>query len=104
MQSARIEVLPNWPEVPEIRVCRFEDCAGHPCIGACPVTAIGVADGIVRIDAEICIGCGACVAVCPFGAIRMDDGKAQKCDFCGGDPACVKECVTAAIQQKEVSA
>ncbi len=103
MRSSRIEIVPNWPEVPEIRVCRFEDCEGHPCIAACPVAAITESKGRVLIDAETCIGCSACVRVCPYHAIRMDDGIARKCDLCGGDPACVKECVTEALKRREVS-
>ena len=100
MSDSRIRIEPNWPEIPEIRVCRFEDCAGQPCIDACPVSAIGVKDGVVLIDIEKCIGCGACEAVCLYRAIRIQDGVALKCDLCGGDPVCVKECVTGAIQWK----
>jgi Fe-S-cluster-containing dehydrogenase component len=37
------------------------------------------------------------VEVCPFQAIRIEQGSAYKCDFCGGDPACVPECVTEAL-------
>lgn len=103
MLSSRIDIRPHWPEVPEIRVCRFEDCAGHPCIEACPVGAISDTDGVVLIDADTCIGCGACEAVCPYLAIKIEDSKALKCDLCGGDPACVKECVTGAIQPKGVA-
>lgn len=29
-----------------------------------------------RIDAELCIGCGLCVKVCPTGTISMQEGKA----------------------------
>jgi len=104
LQASRIDIKPNWPEVPEIRVCRFEDCVDQPCISSCPVSAISREDGLVLIDAETCIGCGACETVCPYGAIKIRESKAQKCDFCGGDPACVKECVTDAIQIKGVSA
>ena len=103
MQSSRIDIQPNWPEVPDIRVCRFEDCAGHPCIESCPVAAISASDGIVLIDAKLCIGCGACSAVCPYHAIRIVSGIALKCDLCAGSPACVKECVTGAIQHREVA-
>jgi Fe-S-cluster-containing dehydrogenase component len=100
MRSARIDIRPNWPEVPEIHVCRFEDCADQPCIESCPVAAIGRRNGTVLIDIDTCIGCGACEAVCPYGAIRVENGVALKCDLCGGDPACVTECVTGAIQRK----
>jgi anaerobic carbon-monoxide dehydrogenase iron sulfur subunit len=103
MQSSRIGVRPNWPEMPEIHVCRFEDCAGHPCIASCPVHAIREEDGVVIIEAAVCIGCGACTSVCPYGAIRIEKGKALKCDLCGGDPACVKECVTGALRVKGVA-
>lgn len=103
MRSSRIEIRPNWPEVPEIRLCRHGDCEGQPCIEACPVGAISNVDGVVLIDGEACIGCGACETVCPYHAIRIEDGKAFKCDLCGGDPACVHECVTGAIEYREVA-
>ena len=103
MQNARIDIKSNWPEVPEVQVCRFEDCTGHPCIAACPVAAISESDGVVLIDGKACIGCGACVGVCPYQAIRIVSGIALKCDLCGGDPACVKECVTGALQNREVA-
>ena len=102
-QSSRITVISAWPENPEIRVCRFDDCPDHPCIAACPVDAISENGGRVIIDEEECIGCEACVTECPFQAITFYNDKAWKCDFCGGDPACVKECVTEAIRKKGVS-
>ena len=97
MADSRIDIIRSWPELPEIRVCRFDDCAGHPCIADCPVEAISENGGVVAIDREACTGCELCVAACPYHAIRMNNGTAMKCDFCGGDPACVKACVTAAI-------
>ena len=36
----------------------------------CP--AISVDDGIVKIDASQCNGCGLCLGVCPFGAIEKE--------------------------------
>lgn len=100
---ARISIFKQWPEAPRINLCRFEDCEDKPCIDVCPADSIYEQDGYVLINAETCISCGACVSACPYGAIIMNDktGIAVKCDFCGGDPACVKECVTAAISIKE---
>jgi Fe-S-cluster-containing dehydrogenase component len=100
MAGSRIEIIRSWPELPDIRVCRFDDCAGHPCVASCPVDAITEAGGLVLIDRETCTGCEACVEACPFHAIRMESGTAMKCDFCAGDPECVKACVTVAIAKK----
>ncbi len=55
----------------------------------------------VRIEKEVCIGCGACVGVCPVAALSMDgDGKAivddALCIDCG---ACVGTCPVSAISQ-----
>jgi Fe-S-cluster-containing hydrogenase component 2 len=100
LRRSRISIARSWPELPEIRVCRFDDCEGQPCIGACPVGAISSGGGIVRIDAGTCTGCGACVEVCPHQAISMVDGIALKCDFCEGEPECVPACGTLAIIRK----
>ena len=62
-------------------------------------------DGIVDFDKEICIGCKACIAACPYDAIFInpDDHSAEKCNFCahrlevGLEPACVVVCPTEAI-------
>ena len=99
--EGRMQILRSWPEYPEIKVCRFDDCSGQPCIEVCPADAISNNDGIVLIDADACIRCGVCVEACPYHAIRLDrEGLAYKCDFCGGKPACVPECVTLAIRAK----
>ena len=42
---------------------------------------------MVKIDAEKCIGCGACEAVCPDG-FKLVDGKAQVKD---PKAKCIKE-------------
>jgi len=54
----------------------------------------------VVVDYDICIGCRICVAACPFGAIGFDilANKVIKCDFCDGDPQCVRFCDVEAIQ------
>ena len=101
LKGVRITIRRQWPELPGINVCRFDDCEEQPCIGACPADAITKRDGMVLIDRDACTGCEDCVEACPYQAIRMDDEElANKCDFCGGVPACVKECVTEALCRK----
>ena len=51
----------------------------------------------IRIDDELCTGCGACVASCPYGGIEIVNDKAcitEDCNLCG---ACVEACVVDAI-------
>ncbi len=43
----------------------------------CPAISVD-ADGSVHIDATQCNGCGLCIGVCPFGAIRKVDTKEVK--------------------------
>jgi ferredoxin len=54
----------------------------------------------VKIDKETCIGCGACVDVCPVNALSMVDGKAEcdesACIDCG---ACIATCPVQAISE-----
>lgn len=76
-------------------------CEDAPCQKACPSSAISRgADGIVRIDLDICDSHGDCEPACPYGAIYLDpiSNVADKCNFCenrlavGMEPACVEAC------------
>ena len=79
------------------------------CIDACPEEAISEENGIIDVDQDKCIACGTCVDTCKYNAIRLSletsdsEGKAFKCDLCGGDPECVKVCATEAIKFEEIS-
>lgn len=99
-------------------------CEQPPCVPVCPTKATYKRDdGIVLIDWDTCIGCGACIQACPYGqrfyvkdnritypgsALEYENpavhksptGVPVKCDFCyhrvdeGRQPACVETCPT----------
>jgi Fe-S-cluster-containing hydrogenase component 2 len=53
----------------------------------------------VWVDVARCTGCGACVDVCPVGAVVLVDGKARVDEeACIGCEACVDACSEGAIQ------
>ncbi|MFN2353045.1 MAG: FAD-binding protein [Desulfopila sp.] len=52
---------------------------------------------MLKIDKEVCIGCGICEEQCAFGAIEVIDGVAvvgENCTLCG---ACVEACEPGAL-------
>ncbi|ACB85623.1 4Fe-4S dicluster domain-containing protein [Natranaerobius thermophilus] len=72
-------------------------CDNAFCEKVCPVSAIKRENGIPVVVQDECIGCGQCQKYCPRDVIVMMDKKASKCDLCGGDPLCVKNCPTGAL-------
>lgn len=78
-------------------------CEHPPCTEVC-VSGATYKDpdhGLVLVDQEACIGCGLCVAACPYDARYYDEtrGVVDKCNGCiqrleqGMKPACVATCV-----------
>ncbi len=58
---------------------------------------------MIRIDEELCNGCGECVVACAEGALQIIDGKARVVNevFCDGLGACIGECPTGALVIEE---
>ncbi len=58
---------------------------------------------MVKIDEELCNGCGACIPNCHEGALLVVDGKARLISdlFCDGLGACIGHCPTGAITIEE---
>lgn len=58
---------------------------------------------IVKINEELCNGCGQCIPNCHEGAIQMIDGKARLISdlFCDGLGNCLGHCPVAAITIEE---
>lgn len=82
-------------------------CEEPACMAACPNDAYRKeADGTVVHEKGRCIGCGKCVACCPYGAVSLHPvyGYAVKCDGCykrreqGLSPLCVSACVNRSLQ------
>jgi len=87
----------------EIRSERCNHCDHPPCVHCCPTGASHVEEygRLVEIAKELCIGCKACLASCPYDARYVHpEGYADKCTFCvhrvkeGLPPACVAVCPT----------
>ena len=99
---ARIKVTKIEPEGLDVPgVCRL--CRRPACVTACPTEALyrdEETPGVVRLQADKCIGCAACVDGCPFGVVTLHPatGLPLICDLCDGQPACGKRCATGAIR------
>jgi anaerobic carbon-monoxide dehydrogenase iron sulfur subunit len=94
-----------------IQVWRTEDglhvpltchhCEIPSCAEACPTKACHQepANSRVVIDEDKCIACRTCVVACPFGHAHYDAVArvSAKCDYCDGEPECVRACEPRAI-------
>ncbi len=58
---------------------------------------------VIKIDENLCNGCGLCVSGCHEGALQLIDGKAVMISdmFCDGLGACIGECPVGAIELEE---
>ena len=90
-----------------------QQCENPSCVAACSTGACykDEADGIIKINTEVCVGCGLCKNACPYDAIIMnkETGVADKCDVCitriqaGEEPACVRNCSGRALLYGDIN-
>jgi heterodisulfide reductase subunit A len=53
------------------------------------------------VDEDLCIGCGLCEEICPYGAPRIEDGKSKIREIlCRGCGSCAAECPKRAITMR----
>lgn len=112
IQSAEVEYNGESHEVNIPRRCMH--CQNPPCANLCPWGACGKENnGIVRINADVCLGGSKCKSVCPWSipqrqtgvGLYLDlmprfagNGVMYKCDRChqkvakGEVPACISAC------------
>lgn len=82
-------------------------CSEPVCVKACPTGACHKqnSNGLVKIESNLCIGCGSCSRACPYDAPQMDPIRKVmiKCDGCeeevsrGEKPRCVAGCPQRAL-------
>ncbi|HEX5718738.1 MAG TPA: formate dehydrogenase subunit beta [Thermoanaerobaculia bacterium] len=83
-------------------------CEEPGCLIACPAKGaiVQYANGIVDFQQDQCIGCGYCLAGCPFNIPKFSptSQKVFKCTLCsdrvneGLEPACIKACPTGCLE------
>ncbi|EGR0689269.1 cytochrome c nitrite reductase Fe-S protein [Vibrio parahaemolyticus] len=105
----RSEPIGEFPDVEyQFRRESCQHCDNPPCVYVCPTGAAykDEATGIVDVHKERCVGCGYCLAACPYQVRFFNpvDHSADKCNFCrdtnlaqGKQPACVESCPTKAL-------
>jgi phenylglyoxylate dehydrogenase beta subunit len=88
-----------------VALCR--QCGQPQCVMNCPSGALSkdMSTGIVKWDKDKCVNCQLCTLACPYGGITYNalTDQVMKCDFCDGDPACVKACPKDALALKQVA-
>ncbi len=103
----RLQVEERVEEAVPIRCCH---CETAPCVMVCPTGALyrEARGEPVRVREELCVGCGYCVVVCPYGVPQEKGRVMTKCDLCfsrlekGELPACVEGCPTKALRFMEI--
>jgi len=55
---------------------------------------------IIKIDEDLCTGCGNCIVDCAEAALEIVEGKAKVVNdlFCDGLGACIQGCPTGALE------
>lgn len=96
------------PNLSRVNVLRLEEqgldvpiicmaCDKAPCVKVCPMNArVRETNGTVVTNPDVCIGCRACVYICPAATPTVNPytGQTMTCDMCQeeAEPWCVAAC------------
>ncbi len=100
------------------KLCTFACIGLGNCVRACQFDAMHIVDGVAKVDRSKCVGCGACVDICPKSIVRLipesqrimpacssHDKGAAVMKFCAagciGCMKCQRECPAEAITVKD---
>ncbi|BAV91738.1 4Fe-4S dicluster domain-containing protein [Candidatus Desulfovibrio trichonymphae] len=52
---------------------RCHQCDNAPCCNVCPTGALQQEEGRIIVRVQFCVACKMCLAVCPYGAISLEN-------------------------------
>ena len=80
------EGMPSCAAAAMLRVgvdtCKYSCLGFGDCVQVCPFGAMRIEDGVVRVNANLCTGCGACTGACPRGVLELVPKRARVAVFC----------------------
>lgn len=60
-----------------VRIDRSKCIGCGACVGVCPKNALRLKGGAIVVDRSLCIKCGTCAKACPANAIRVNGTGAK---------------------------
>lgn len=91
--TSRIRAVRIYPDRNVSITCAL--CEDPACVKSCPRDALTQDEqGVIKVEASKCTGCGLCIEACDFGAMALHPRLRVSlvCDLCGETQACVDAC------------